>query len=133
MKIDTNLTLLCSSEIREEIARLQTAIDLCRAELEARKEEETALLRAEIARKAAEIGVDPSALVASLAPAPAPVAAPAKKTRAPGIPKYRDPADPNKTWTGRGKRPAWLVQCLEDGMTLDSLLIEQPATWDVNC
>jgi DNA-binding protein H-NS len=24
-------------------------------------------------------------------------------------PKYRNPKDPNQTWTGRGRRPTWLV------------------------
>lgn len=32
-----------------------------------------------------------------------------RRTRAPGVPKYRNPADPAQTWTGRGKRPAWLA------------------------
>ncbi|MCB1766993.1 MAG: H-NS histone family protein, partial [Candidatus Competibacteraceae bacterium] len=25
-----------------------------------------------------------------------------------GRPKYRNPADPDQTWTGRGKMPNWL-------------------------
>ena len=31
-----------------------------------------------------------------------------RKRRAPGVPKYRNPANPEQTWTGRGKKPGWL-------------------------
>ena len=37
-------------------------------------------------------------------------------------PKYRNPADPSQTWTGRGKSPAWIVAMKEAG-TLESALI----------
>ena len=41
--------------------------------------------------------------------------------------KYRNPEDPSQTWTGRGKRPLWLVALLKKrGVTLDGLLIEGP-------
>jgi DNA-binding protein H-NS len=26
-----------------------------------------------------------------------------------GAPKYRNPKDPSQTWTGRGRRPNWMV------------------------
>ncbi len=32
-----------------------------------------------------------------------------RRTRAPGVPKYRNPENPKQTWTGRGKKPAWIV------------------------
>lgn len=38
-------------------------------------------------------------------------------------PKYRNPAQPEKTWTGRGKAPLW-VQSLKAAGTLDSALIK---------
>jgi DNA-binding protein H-NS len=41
-------------------------------------------------------------------------------------PKYRNPANPEQTWTGRGVSPAW-VQTLKAAGTLDSALIAQPA------
>lgn len=31
-----------------------------------------------------------------------------RKRRAPGVPKFRNPANPEQTWTGRGKKPSWL-------------------------
>ena len=38
-------------------------------------------------------------------------------------PKYRNPANPEQTWTGRGKRPRWLADALASGAELDSFLI----------
>ena len=38
--------------------------------------------------------------------------------------KYRHPDDPSQTWTGRGKRPLWVVQALADGKTLADLAVE---------
>ena len=35
------------------------------------------------------------------------------RKRRPGKPKYRNPNDPEKTWTGRGKPPRWLKE-MED-------------------
>ncbi len=40
-------------------------------------------------------------------------------------PKYRNPANPEQTWTGRGVSPTW-VQALKAAGTLDSALIAQP-------
>lgn len=39
------------------------------------------------------------------------------------VAKYRDPAT-GQTWSGRGLRPRWLVQAIEDGKTLDEFLVE---------
>ena len=40
-------------------------------------------------------------------------------------PKYRNPANPEQTWTGRGVSPTW-VQALKASGTLDSALIAEP-------
>jgi DNA-binding protein H-NS len=38
----------------------------------------------------------------------------AKSTRRRSTPKvaYRDPADASRTWSGRGRRPAWVIEWL---------------------
>ena len=41
-------------------------------------------------------------------------------------PKYRNPANTEQTWTGRGVSPTW-VQALKAAGTLDSALIAHPA------
>lgn len=38
-----------------------------------------------------------------------------KKVRAPVAPKYADPANPSNTWTGRGRKPKWMVEALANG------------------
>jgi len=38
-------------------------------------------------------------------------------------PKYRNPADPSQTWTGRGKRPRWYQAALASGKKEKDLLI----------
>jgi DNA-binding protein H-NS len=37
---------------------------------------------------------------------------------------YRDPANPENRWIGKGPRPRWLKQAIEGGKTLESLLVE---------
>lgn len=48
----------------------------------------------------------------------------ARKTRT-VKPKYRNPNNPNETWTGRGRRPSWVEQIVSSGDNLDNYLIEQ--------
>ncbi len=44
-------------------------------------------------------------------------------TRKPVAPKYANPADPSQTWSGRGRKPKWVVEALEAGKSLDDLAI----------
>lgn len=37
--------------------------------------------------------------------------------------KYADPANPDATWTGRGRKPGWFIAALASGKTPDDLLI----------
>jgi DNA-binding protein H-NS len=46
------------------------------------------------------------------------------KGRRPAAPKYRNPADPSQTWSGRGKRPAWFHAALKSGKKEQDLLIK---------
>lgn len=48
-----------------------------------------------------------------------------KTVGASGVPMYRHPTDPTKTWTGKGKRPGWFVEATEvQGMSREDLLIK---------
>ena len=38
-------------------------------------------------------------------------------------PKYRNPKDPAKTWTGKGRKPGWIVEGLEKGKKLEDFAI----------
>ncbi len=37
--------------------------------------------------------------------------------------KYKNPDDSNQTWTGRGRKPKWAEKHLNNGGTLEELLI----------
>ena len=46
-----------------------------------------------------------------------------KSTKKSVAPKYADPAKPENTWTGRGRKPKWLVTALENGCTAEDFAI----------
>lgn len=87
-----------TDEILDEIAEAEARIEALRADLKSRKSAEILKMRAELEEKAAALGVSLEEVLASGN----------KKTRAPGVPKYRHPVDNGLTWAGRGKRPGWL-------------------------
>ena len=43
--------------------------------------------------------------------------------RGPSNVKYRNPKDTSQTWTGRGRKPNWLVDALKKGAKIDSFAI----------
>ena len=40
-------------------------------------------------------------------------------------PKYRNPANPKETWTGRGKHPRWMAALIAKGKKADDFLIKK--------
>lgn len=58
-------------------------------------------------------------------------AAPAKNGASPGRklgkvpPKYRNPANPDETWSGRGKLPRWLAALIAKGRKPEDFLIKK--------
>jgi len=40
------------------------------------------------------------------------------------FPKFRNPEQPSETWTGRGKKPRWLIEQLKSGKQLDDFRID---------
>lgn len=56
-----------------------------------------------------------------------PRASAAKKARKPlgkVAPKYRNPANPTETWSGRGKQPRWLAAYTDNGRSREEFLIK---------
>src|SRR5690349_15221222 len=41
------------------------------------------------------------------------------------MPKYRNPDNPEETWAGRGRKPKWVQDHLDQGTPLDELLINR--------
>jgi DNA-binding protein H-NS len=48
-----------------------------------------------------------------------------KSTKKSVAPKYADPANLENTWTGRGRKPKWLVTALENGCTAEDFAIQK--------
>ncbi|ACI92943.1 H-NS histone family [Afipia carboxidovorans OM5] len=44
------------------------------------------------------------------------------------FPKYRNPAAPSETWSGRGKQPRWLVAAIKSGRKIDDFRIRDQAS-----
>ena len=43
--------------------------------------------------------------------------------RGTGVAKYRNPKDSSQTWTGRGRKPNWLVDAVKKGAKTESFKI----------
>lgn len=109
MTID--LDTLSLSDLRDLRSRVDRAI----ASFEDRKRKE-ALARLE--EQAREMGFSLADLTGAGRKRRAGGAAPGK-----GAAKYANPANPSETWSGRGRRPAWVNAALENGKGLDDLAI----------
>lgn len=46
-----------------------------------------------------------------------------RKARAKADVKYRNPQDPDQTWSGLGRRPNWVKEAIEHGLGLNDLEI----------
>jgi DNA-binding protein H-NS len=46
------------------------------------------------------------------------------KPKAPGKPKYRNPANGDETWTGKGRPPKWFVDATTAGTPRESMEIK---------
>jgi DNA-binding protein H-NS len=111
-KID--LKPLSLSELKSLHARIEKAIS--RHEKAGKK---AAL--AELKKKAKALGFSLDDLVAT--PNGPAKRKPAKKS-APLPPRFRDPAKPENTWSGRGPRPVWLREALASGKKLEDFEIK---------
>ena len=91
---------------RNELMKLKADADqaLVQREIEDRK---AALAAAE--KAAADYGYSLAELTGGTSGA-------AKKGRTPSIPKYQDPADPMKTWSGKGRQPDWFKAAIARGI-----------------
>jgi len=54
-----------------------------------------------------------------------PVASRAGRKLGKVAPKYRNPANPKETWTGRGKHPRWMAALIAKGKKADDFLIKK--------
>jgi len=78
-----------------ELSKLEVEIARLKAE---KQSEERAALREKMAAMASEHGFDVGELFGT-----------GRKGKGSVAPKYRDPKNPENTWTGRGRMPRWMV------------------------
>ncbi|GAB4352550.1 MAG: H-NS histone family protein [Immundisolibacter sp.] len=98
-----NLNAYSLDELQKLIAEAESA-------LEKRQREKRAEVVAQMRKLAASVGIDFEI-----------VAAESKKRGAPA--KYRNPANPTQTWTGRGPKPKWFKEALASGKTPEQMAI----------
>ncbi|SDC51709.1 H-NS family nucleoid-associated regulatory protein [Ruegeria marina] len=96
---------------RKELVDLRSKLDAAIKNAEQRERQE-ALKAAE--KAAAEFGF-------SLAELSAEARKSTKGTKARA--KYRNPADPEQTWSGRGRKPQWIHDALHSGADISDLEI----------
>lgn len=99
-----------------ELSQLQKELD---REIVRRKVDEKQKAIADLQKLAADRGFSLGELLGA---DPAPVSKRGGK-RGPVAPQYRNPADGNQTWTGRGRKPHWVSDFLNGGGSLDDLRI----------
>ena len=102
-----NLEALSLKELKDLQAQLAKAI----ASYEERKRKEAV---AELEDKARQMGFTLSELLGTQV----------TRKRAPAAEKYRNPADHDQTWSGRGRKPRWFELALAEGKSPDDLLIK---------
>lgn len=93
---------------------LQLRVDVEKALKDAEQRERTEALKA-AEQAAAEFGFSLDEVLAS------PGKGAARKTKA--SPKYRNPENPDETWTGRGRKPHWVHTALSNGVDISELEI----------
>ena len=106
---------------RKELIKLQKDVDKALKTSEQR-ERRDALKAAE--KAVAEYGFSLGELSGGTKPArkakKGKVGRPKKKAKA----KYRNPANPEQTWSGRGRKPLWINAALEGGADITDLEIQ---------
>jgi DNA-binding protein H-NS len=92
----------------KELKKLRKDVEKTIVNFEDRKKREAL---GELEKKAAEMGFSLSDLTGS------------GKVKKVSSPKYRNPADADQTWTGRGRTPFWVKALEEAGGSRDDTLI----------
>ena len=99
---------------RLSLAELKAMQDAVAIKVREKQDAEKADAKAELEHLARERGFDAHELFGGKT---------ASKPKAKIAPKYRNPDNPDQTWTGRGRQPGWVKEALEAGKTLESMAI----------
>lgn len=90
-------------------------------EIKARQQQELKKAREQILAIAQDVGLPVEALMSAKAGKSGKAAKSGKTGQSIGIAQYRNPADNAQTWTGRGRKPKWVIDALSNGKNLGDL------------
>lgn len=96
---------------------LKKLIGDAQKEIERKKKSRIREIRSEMDRLAGTVDMTPEQVLAYDKKK-------AKSANKPGVPRYRSPYNPKKTWTGHGKRPKWFLDALDEGYTPEQMEIK---------
>ena len=100
---------------RHSIAELKQLILAAEKTIESKAKEELKKARSAAAKLAKDYGFTLDELVGNKS------SFKASKPKTP--PKYINPDDPSKTWSGRGRQPVWFKESLEKGKSRADMLL----------
>jgi DNA-binding protein H-NS len=106
-----------SKASKQDLEKLKLDID---EEMMRRAEQDKSSALAAAEKAANEFGFSLAELSAALTPAGK---RGAKGKRSKSAPKFRNPENPEQTWSGVGRKPGWIKEAEADGVPLDDLLI----------
>ena len=101
-----NLEKLSLGELKDLSKEVSRAITSC----EERRKREAWLALEE---KAKEFGFSVSELTGTTI----------TRTRSPAVAKYKNPGNPEETWSGRGRQPRWFTEAVAAGINDDDMRI----------
>jgi DNA-binding protein H-NS len=111
----TDFGTMSETELRELLRNAQEALD----RLVAKRARSTLK---EAKRMAAEVGYEITFVKTGKTEGSKTKEKP-QASRAKVLPKYRNPENPEETWSGRGRQPKWVQAALAGGETLPDLAI----------
>jgi DNA-binding protein H-NS len=120
---------MARTTVANQLAAIRKQRELLDKKEQALKSKSHDKVLAQIVNMAKEAGLTAADITKALSSGKPAKAVKAAKTSKKGTlagkkvaPKYRNPANPEQTWTGRGVSPSW-VQALKTAGTLDTALI----------
>lgn len=100
------------------VAELQSIVAEAEAALAAQLRNQRRSVIAKMRELAASVGIDFEIIETSSSKA---------RRSSPAAPKYRNPANPEQTWSGRGKRPKWIREAIDSGADMAAMEISSAA------
>ncbi len=114
MAIDLDLEALSLSELKELQRKVEHAIAQ-------HKEREKRRALADVHALLRDRGLEPEDLEELISRRAGRRGRKVRAEKSANVPRFRNPANPSQTWTGRGRRPSWFIEHLQAGGSIDDL------------